>query len=64
MLWLLQRGIPHPSELNRRQFSTDIRTVLDTIGIPYKTGKSLMATAVLMVLQSKMNYINNINRRT
>ena len=39
MLWLYKEGIPRPNELNRRQFSNDIRTVLDTIGIPYKTGK-------------------------
>ena len=39
MLWLYKEGIPRPNELNRRQFSNDIRAVLDTIGIPYKTGK-------------------------
>lgn len=39
MLWLYKEGIPRPNELNRREFSNDIRTVLDTIGIPYKTGK-------------------------
>ncbi len=39
MLWLYKERIPIPNHFNRIQFSNDIRTVLDTIGIPYKTGK-------------------------
>ncbi len=37
--WLCKEGISSPNHLDRRQFSTDIRTVLDNVGIPYKTGK-------------------------
>ncbi len=39
LLWLCKEGIPIPNHLDRRQFSRDIRTTLDNLGIPYKTGK-------------------------